>query len=380
VRTRFAKLLSLLLAGVISSCGGSGSGVVPPARSFAVPESSTTTTVDGEQLYVGVGTSIYTPPLAGPNVGTIYRYSLTSRALLGTIHLNKTGDFWVSAGDSYIIAPEYSQLEVIGPSGSHVYATPVDPSTTAMTPDRTIFANFPFTQTEGQIVEYRAPFSAPFSTTTFAQIQPSYGLQMLNANGSQAVGILGASISNTYLTVAVPSGQESQLEPSNGAAPYPGSDYNSRAAYDAKHGWYYTFGGFYGGTNQMEIEILDTIHQKWLGYINLLSTTSIQGMSLNQASGDLYVTVGSKVYVYNIASCQCAIPRRVLNSPLPSISVGDSQALRPVIDTEEKHLFLYNTETVGATKVVDVNPFTGAVQATYDSKVPNGFVDVVVAQ
>ena len=123
-----------------------------------------------------------------------------------------------------------------------------------------------------------------------------------------------------------------------------------------RHSWYY-FESRSGTTYR--IQIVDTAHQKYIGYINLVGAP--MAISVDPTNSDLYVSIANKIYVYNVGACGCASVRRTLASPFTYANVA--------IDRNNQHLIgwtqTYNTLGTLEWEFADLNPQTGAVYRTY---------------
>ncbi len=359
--------LGLFLYLVLGGCSG-GDHAIPsaaPARASnsilpgGVVESSSITGMSTEQLTV----SAYSQPNSFVN-----RYSIDSHKLLQTIKPN-IGYFrfpYESADDRYLILPGNSATAVYGTDGS-IFTIQRDSfqAGTAMSTDNSTFATFkdsPDDQSVQIVTEYREPFRAPSANVSFTIGDGNY-LYALNNDGSQAIGNVG-SLPQPCIVVAT-------LRTKSVKTPCWNDGYVAASgfeAFDSRHSWFYVGGevydGNYGPLNR--VEIINTVNDKYLGYINLPG--SAQSMTVNQKTSDLYVAVSNNIYVYNIPSCGCTRPRRILHSPIANPDVA--------IDTLDEHLFLYQ-RVVGPSKIIDENALTGAVQATYCE---NDSVSGVLAQ
>jgi hypothetical protein len=367
----------VILCVLLAACGGGGA-TIPNASQKSLGEPSAAS----GQLQASISTHVvpeYQPSpnpneeliilsvscMSGDGLGgecgepnaftsTINRYSLSSGSPLSSINL-VSGVYGgalktiVSAGDQYFLSregsPDTNQVEVDDVNGNASFI-PKD-ATLLMSTD----LSTALLVRDNGITVYRAPFTSP-SRTAPAPANYFNSPLATNSNGSQ---VFTASANGSTMTAAI----ESLITGATTSVTWnTNQSVDNTAAYDARHAWYY-FESHSGTTYR--IQIVDTAHQKYLGYLNLVGAPA--AISVDPTSSDLYVSIANKIYVYNVGACGCASVRRTLGLPFTSAFV--------TIDRNNQHLIAwtqtYNTLGTLEWEFADLNPQTGAVQRTYPS-------------
>ncbi|MBV8638379.1 MAG: hypothetical protein JO322_09860 [Candidatus Eremiobacteraeota bacterium] len=206
---------------------------------------------------------------------------------------------------------------------------------------------------------FRTPFTTIFQRGTINRSGISPGL--LNRDGSIAMGNVGQSaFSDDIGFTSIPGSNKTHVvqwsDPGNTC--FQGPD-----AVDGNHAFYYFFllgngGCSYPRTIPDEIGIMNFHTFTYAGYINLPNNHR-NALDVSQINGDLYVPVGSNIYVWNIAACGCARVQRELP--------GYFSDAVPVADRSGQHLILYGHPASNANEmdVISVNAQTGALEHTY---------------
>jgi hypothetical protein len=333
----------------LSACGGGGAPVnstLPQASDRSYTEA--TTTSSAEQLLVAVWSQ-------SSSLTVMHRYAIPAGTSLGTLQLKAKGfptATYASVDDRYIISvvPGASSIDVYGP-GNSVTALPYESGTVVETTSLStnlltlaLFQQNIDTQ-QVRIVLYREPFVSPFSTTTVS-VPTQAGFVALNGQGTQAIGFPGTQLNNALMIQPLPSGKQMSISLN------PNEESAQQFVIDGRVSWVYSLALPPGSSSENEIDIGDTAHDKYLGYINAIAA-SPSGMAVDQVTDDLYVAIGSKISDYNIPYCGCTIPRHVFSSPISNPKLA--------VDRLGKHLFVYGNTG----KIYDLNPKSGSVQGTY---------------
>lgn len=357
---------------IVSACGGGNSGSVPslstsqsqsqvvmPASTHVIPNYQPSPTPNEELIisWVVCGTPAFEficDPQQ-PVVNVIGRYSLSTGAVLPGLTLQPGAQgvgaqqTVASAGDQYFLTSEIlptSQVEVNRASGLVGTVRSFGSALLLMSSD---LMTALLVGDNGQFGVYRAPFL----TASGGGTQPNGYQPATNSNGSQMFVASSNGTTMTATTYAIPTHKTT-------AVSWRTNQQVSQlltGLYDARHAWYYVM------SQPNQIQIVDTGHGKYLGYINLPeSTPNSANATLDPISSDLYVGIGRKIYVYNIGECGCTVPRRVLTAPMAGMQI--------TVDRNNEHLIAYTTTCCNSQQGLDtifddLNPKTGAVQRQF---------------
>lgn len=347
--------------------GGSGTGgtTIPGALSNSptrvTPEFQPTPAPNEELLILVNSCNANASLQCVSHSSTIKRYALSTGAALPTIHLQDStcgggGAYQTvaSAGDQYFLSYELDsscqwRVEVDGLNGSTAYFSPKGGTLLTSTDLSSVLATgYQTTQV------YRAPFTTASRTSTlFGTATNSNGSVVFEpgSNGNQMTLAIESLVTGQTTTVSWNSG---------GVSPFSGPF----TLYDARHALVYFLAG---NAKVVRLMIVDTAHDKFVGYANVPAAGGVPVMSIDPTSSDVYVlmvnnasNVHSNVYVYNFAACGCITPRRVLAMPFGTDNI--------TIDPNGRHLIASDRGVVNGGNVWhfhDLNPQSGAVQRTY---------------
>lgn len=338
------QLLGALFCAFLGACSGGNHAFSPPSPNDTVSGTQaverTVAHLSGassqqEQLYVLLES--YRPQTAPyTQKSYFYRYLFGSSTPAATMQVpNFQNQMAVSATRYVITAGETptetvgeTAVNVYGPTGTHTtFTTPNNPNLLnafiTMSTDGNVLGLISFGSGNGnnaqndQVVEYRAPFTTPLTRASVFDPAPGGGLQLLNRDGSQAVGIVQGDFNGWSLVADIPSGKTTTVTPPDQSLPL-----NAGDVYDGTHSWLYAFADQKSPSGSVNrIEIFDTAQHKYLGYINIpsgsVAVSRDGGLAVNQATSELYAVINNKVYVYNVPACHCTKPVRVLNTDFP---------------------------------------------------------------
>lgn len=369
----------VFLCVLLAACGGSGTTIPGASQNTSAEPSAASGELQGtisrnvspayqpapnpnEELLITTSSCQSGDGLGGPCAypqsfnPTINRYSLSSGTALPSINLESSSyggpsQSVVSAGDQYFLSseptPDQNQVEVDTVNGT-ASNIPNAASLLLMSTDLTTALLVRNTS----VTVYRAPFTQASGSAPV----PSGTALVTNNNGSE---LFAASSNGSKMTATVETLSTGKMTTVSWNT---NQSVSNLGTYDARHAWYY-FLSSNGNGAAFRVQIVDVGHQKYLGYLNLGGAPPT--LNVDPTSSDLYVPLGSRIYVYNVGACGCASPRRILKTTLPYVSA--------VIDRNNQHLIAWGVSASpqGFSEYYfdDLNPQTGAVQRTYPSLV-----------
>lgn len=379
---------------MLSACGGGSLPATSPS-SATLPSDTTITiprdTTPQSAISFAVSTSVehvivlhnVCTSLGGDgncSQGPVNEYAsqwqLTTGAASSNTSLGGQGgamELVVSADDRYVISNDQQNgVEVDGPNGSRsMLVTPATARVIDLVASTNLTSDLIVENSNSRynIYGYREPYTTSYghvsipavpglnSDNGFAAASNTDGSQVFVAqrNGTTTQVSIGNLSTGAVQTTGfaetrgeVPMGIMFGLYGSN-----PG------AAFDPIHQWFYFLSSPDGNAAHINrVQIFSTTNHAYLGYINLpVAGATYDGLVLDANTGQLYVYVNSHIYVYEISSCGCTKPLRVLTAPA-------SASGYPAIDRTGTHLLLLGSDAANPyTPVVyDLNPKTGALQ------------------